>query len=181
MRPGWRAAATWAPWAAFGMGGRSRFFELGEVRLAVLSLLNEGPKHGYQIMKEMQERSGGLYWCSAGSVYPALQQLEDESLVIAKRHEGKRIYRLTEAGKEELERDPEAVDRIWDRARTWQDWGQCMGPQVVILMAPLVNTLKATLRAATRAAGRPDREGRIRTILERASKELEDLERAWSK
>jgi len=154
---------------------------LGEVRLAILSLLDEGPKHGYQIMKEIQERSGGLYGCSAGSVYPALQQLEDEGLVASKRQEGKRVYRITEAGGEELERDPEAVDRIWDRARSWQDWGQFMGPQVVVLVAPLVSAIKATLRAGTRAAGQPQREDRIRAILERAAKELENLEKAWSK
>ena len=55
------------PWVAFG--GRSRFFESGEVRLAILSLLDEGPKHGYQVMKELEERSGGLYRASAGSIY----------------------------------------------------------------------------------------------------------------
>ena len=54
-------------------GRRARFFESGEVRLAILSLLSEGPKHGYQLMKEMEERSGGLYRASAGSVYPTLQ------------------------------------------------------------------------------------------------------------
>jgi DNA-binding PadR family transcriptional regulator len=181
MRRSWWAGAYGAPWTAFGIGRHGRVLEFGELRLAVLSLLDEGPKHGYQIMKEMGERFGGLYSCSAGSVYPILQQLEDEGLVTAKRQGGKRVYRITEAGREELERDPEAVDRIWDRARSCEDWGQFMGPQVVVLMTPLVSTIKATLRAATRAAGKPDREGRIRAILERSSKELEELEKAWSK
>jgi len=68
------------PWAAFAFGQTGRFFEAGEVRLAILSLLSDGPKHGYQLMKEMAEPSGGLYKASAGSVYPNLQQLEDKGL-----------------------------------------------------------------------------------------------------
>lgn len=177
----WWAANPWMSWAAFAFGGRSRFFESREVRLAILSLLDEAPKHGYQIMKEIGERCGRLYGGGAGSVYPTLQQLEDEGLVASKRQDSKRVYRLTEAGREELERDPEAVDRIWDRARSWQDWGQCLGPQVAVLMSPLVIAIKATLRAVRSAAGRPDREDQIRGILERATKEIEALEKAWNK
>ena len=112
MRPAWWAGMQGSPWAAFAMGRRGRAFAFGEIRLAILSLLDEGPKHGYQIMKEMGERFGGLYSCSAGSVYPTLQQLEDEGLVTGKREDGKRVYHITAAGREELERDPDAVGRI---------------------------------------------------------------------
>src|SRR5712692_3818336 len=108
------------PWAAFAFGQTGRFFVAGEVRLAILSLLSEGPKHGYQLMKEMAERSGGLYHASAGSVYPTLQQLEDEELVEMKRESGRRVYRITKAGRKELERDPESVHRIWERAERWE-------------------------------------------------------------
>lgn len=87
------------PWAAFAFGRRGRFFESGEIRLAILSLLSEGPKHGYQLMKEMAERSGGLYRASAGSVYPTLQQLEDEGLIESDQQNGKRVYKLTAAGR----------------------------------------------------------------------------------
>ena len=85
-------------------GGRSRFFESGEVRLAILSLLGEGPKHGYQLMKELAERSGGIYRASAGSIYPTLQQLEDEGLVTSVQQDGKRVYQITLAGSNELQR-----------------------------------------------------------------------------
>src|SRR5579871_3469960 len=109
MRPSWSSWASSNPWmAAFGLGGRVRFFEFGELRLALLSLLAEGPKHGYQLMKAMEDRSGGLYRGSAGSIYPALQQLEDEGLIEGDRQEGRRIYRLTDAGSQELAKDPDA-------------------------------------------------------------------------
>jgi DNA-binding PadR family transcriptional regulator len=98
MRPKERWVRHWGPWV-----GRGRFFGAGEVRLALLDLLKEEPKHGYQLMKELEARSGGLYQASAGSVYPTLQQLEDEGLVVSEQRDGKRVYRITEAGLSELQ------------------------------------------------------------------------------
>jgi DNA-binding PadR family transcriptional regulator len=97
------------------VGLSGKFFESGERRLAILSLLSQGPKHGYQLMKEMKERSGGMYNASTGSVYPTLQQLEDEGLIESGRQSGRRAYKLTEAGRKELDRDPDTVRRIWER------------------------------------------------------------------
>src|SRR5579863_1218930 len=69
------------PW---GRGGRwGRFFGPGEIRLALLSLLESDSKHGYELMKELETKSGGIYKASAGAIYPALQQLEDEGMVIS--------------------------------------------------------------------------------------------------
>lgn len=158
------------PWAAFAFGQSGRFFEAGEVRLAILSLLSEGPKHGYQLMKEMAERSGGLYKASAGSVYPTLQQLEDEELIQSDQQAGKKVYRITEAGLRELAKAPDHVRRIWERAERWEDWGQCFGPESVGVIQPISRLVKASLRA-TRRSG-PDR---VRTILERVCQELEAL------
>ena len=87
----WSGFPGGQPFAAFGWGQNARFFEAGEVRMAILSLLSEGPKHGYQLMKELEERSGGMYKASAGSVYPTLQQLEDEDLVTSDQQAGKRV------------------------------------------------------------------------------------------
>jgi DNA-binding PadR family transcriptional regulator len=150
--------------------GRQRFFETGEVRLAILSLLAEGPKHGYQLMKEMQDRSGGMYRASAGSVYPTLQQLEDEGLVRAETVNGRRVYHLTDEGRAELAADPEAVRGIWDRAEQFGDWGKFMRPEAIAIL-PWVSAL---VKAAMSAAVRADAE-RIRKILDRAKDELEGL------
>lgn len=158
-----------------GFGRRGRFFEFGEVRLAILSLLSEGPKHGYQLMKEMKERSGGMYRASAGSVYPTLQQLEDEGLITSERVDGRRVYSLTEAGRKELESDPESVRRIWDRAESWEDWGQCMGPEVIAIFGPVGTLVKSAFRAAKWSAGRQEREEKVRAIVYRAAKELDEL------
>jgi DNA-binding PadR family transcriptional regulator len=169
MRNDWWAA----PWAtAFG---RQRFFESGEVRLAILSLLGEGPKHGYQLMKELEERSGGFYRASAGSVYPTLQQLEDEDLISSGQQEGKRVYGITDAGRKELEKDPEAVRRIWRRAEKWGEWGQMMNPDAFHYMKPLMSLTRAAWQAANRASGKPEAEERLRLALDRALQELEQV------
>ncbi|MDT0157617.1 PadR family transcriptional regulator [Microbacterium sp. ARD32] len=70
----------------------------GDVRAAVLSLLAERPMHGYQIITEIAERSGGAWKPSAGSVYPTLQQLADEGLITAEEQGGRKTYSLSEAG-----------------------------------------------------------------------------------
>ena len=81
--------------------GRSRSTRRGEIRTAILALLVESPMHGYQIITELSERSGGDWRPSAGSVYPTLQQLTDEGLVRDEERDGRRVYELTEAGRAE--------------------------------------------------------------------------------
>ena len=76
----------------------------GDVRAAVLALLVEQPMHGYQIIHEIEERSGGSWKPSAGSVYPTLQLLADEGLIRAEESNGRKTYSLTEAGRDEATR-----------------------------------------------------------------------------
>jgi DNA-binding PadR family transcriptional regulator len=74
----------------------------GDIRAAILTLLAEEPMHGYQIIQELTERTGGVWRPSPGSVYPTLQQLQDEELVReAPSDSGKRVYELTDAGREQ--------------------------------------------------------------------------------
>jgi DNA-binding PadR family transcriptional regulator len=137
----------------------------------MLSLLGEGPKHGYQLMKEMQERSGGFYRASAGTVYPTMQQLEDEGLVRAQTVGGRRVYELTDEGRKELDADPDAVRGIWARAEQCEDWGKFMLRPETIAILPWASAL---VKAAMRAAAHADVE-KIRKILDRAKDELEGL------
>jgi DNA-binding PadR family transcriptional regulator len=87
----------------------------GDVRAAALALLAEEPRNGYQIIQEIGERSGDVWRPSPGSVYPALQQLEDEGLVRAETGEGKRrAYVLTDEGRAYVEAHPDEVRAPWD-------------------------------------------------------------------
>jgi DNA-binding MarR family transcriptional regulator len=121
-------------------------------------------------MKEMKDRSAGMYSASAGTVYPTLQQLEDEGLVEATQLSGKRVCSLTDAGRQELEKDPEIVRQIWERAERCGEWGQFNGPDALMLYGPLA----ALMRASLQAAGRADNKD-VRAILDRAIHELEEL------
>lgn len=175
---GYAGERGWSAGAGSRRGGWSgRFFETGEVRLALLSLLADAPKHGYQLMKDLEERSGGLYRASAGAIYPTLQQLEDEGLVKVSDDEGKRVYRVTEAGKKELDANKEAVERIWERAKRFREWAPWMGPEASAVTKHAVQVMKSALRAATRGGGEPDRIKKIREILEKAQQELDKLEK----
>ncbi len=80
----------------FGRGPRAR---RGDVRTALLTLLAEEPRNGYQLMQEIERRSEGVWRPSPGSVYPALQQLEDEGLVRAEETDGRKLFHLTEDGR----------------------------------------------------------------------------------
>jgi DNA-binding PadR family transcriptional regulator len=101
-----------------GVGGfAGRRARRGDVRAAILRLLSEEPMHGYQIIQELSERSGGAWTPSAGSVYPALQLLADEGFVVAEETGGKKVFRLTEAG-------TQAVAETADQRAPWNEAAQ---------------------------------------------------------
>lgn len=90
---------AWIAREMFFGHGRGPMVRRGDVRTAILALLAEEPMHGYQIIGQLGERSGGMWRPSAGSVYPTLQQLEDEGLVKGVESDGRTVYTLTESGK----------------------------------------------------------------------------------
>ncbi|GAA5086710.1 DNA-binding PadR family transcriptional regulator [Thermocatellispora tengchongensis] len=117
----------------FGGAGFAPRVRRGDVRAAALVLLAEEERNGYQIIQEIRERSGGLWRPSPGSVYPALQQLEDEGLVENEEVAGSRRYRLTEAGRAYVEERAEELGEPWaevarsvpeDRHELRLLWGQ---------------------------------------------------------
>jgi len=157
--------------------GRGRFFGAGEVRLALLDLLAEEPRHGYDLIKALETRSGGAYRASAGTIYPTLQLLEDEGLATAEEREGKRVYRLTDAGRALLAEERESVAAIWRRAEDWSEWGPWGGlfdPEAAEVLRPALRLAKAAVRAAARDPALVDD---IRALLRRARSEIEDLSR----
>lgn len=98
-------------WGPFGPGAKVR---KGDVRAAALALIAEQPRNGYQIIQEIAERSNHLWRPSSGSVYPALQLLEDEGLIRAEVQEGRRTFVLTDAGREYVEAHKDELAAPWD-------------------------------------------------------------------
>ena len=86
----------------------------GDIRAAVLALLQEEPCNGYQIMQEIKQRSQGMWSPSPGSVYPALQQLEDERLIAAEERPGGHVYALTSEGKAYVKEHADEIAAPWE-------------------------------------------------------------------
>jgi DNA-binding PadR family transcriptional regulator len=155
------------------MGSAQPLLGPGEVRLAILSLLTDGPRHGYELMKMLAQRSGGIYRASAGTIYPTLQQLEDEGLIAAEAQEGKRVFRITEEGRRELRLEDDVVERIWRRAKMWNEWRGAFDPEVQEIVRPAERVMKAAFSAMS--GGSASNADKVREILERALRELEGL------
>jgi DNA-binding PadR family transcriptional regulator len=104
----------------YGRGRGGSRARRGDVRAAALGLLAERPMHGYEMIKEIEERTDGAWTPSAGSIYPTLQMLEDEGLVSSQEIEGKRRFTMTDAGRAEQE-SRAGEEAPWDAVRVGAD------------------------------------------------------------
>jgi DNA-binding PadR family transcriptional regulator len=123
------------PWRGRGRGRGRR--GRGDVRAAILALLAERPMHGYEMIQELEARTGGVWRPSPGSVYPTLQLLEDEGLIAGEESEGRRRFTLTDAGRAEAER---------------QGQGQAPWEQVTAGVAPAAWSLRDAIAQIAQAA-----------------------------
>jgi DNA-binding PadR family transcriptional regulator len=157
---------SWGPGDFSGaVFGRGRKVGRGDVRSAILGLLAEEPMHGYQIIQELTERSGGMWRPSPGSVYPTLQQLEDEGLVRAGESHGRRVFHLTDSGRAEAARRAEAG------APPWAMWDE--GSPLADLREVGIGVAAAVVQVAQ--AGSDDQIVRAREILLDTRKRLYGL------
>src|ERR687889_26340 len=102
------------PWFGGGPRWRGSKARRGDVRSAILAVLAERPMNGYQIIQEIAERSGGAWKPSPGSIYPTLQQLEDEGLVTADAATGRRTFTLTDEGRAYVAEHADEVAAPWE-------------------------------------------------------------------
>ena len=149
---------------------RGQWFGSGDMKYVILKLLKDRPMHGYEVMKELEERTRGCYTPSPGTVYPTLQWLEDEGLVRAEEQDGKKVYHITDPGRAFLEEHKSTVEDIFDRVAETID-------RVVGEPMPEVNRSVARLvsRAYKAAWNLRDEAGRVSQIVDRAADELDAL------
>ena len=157
---------------ARGAGGR--MFGQGDLKLVILRLLAEKPRHGYEIIRELEERSGGTYSPSPGTVYPTLVLLEDMGFARATPEEsGKKIYSITDEGRAHLEQHGGTVDDIFERmAKVVEGFFDAPMGEV---HAAFRRAGKAAYGTATRNVRDDDMLRRIGEILDRAAREIEAL------
>jgi DNA-binding PadR family transcriptional regulator len=149
-----------------GPRGRGRKARRGDIRTAALLLLAEEPRNGYQIMQEVEERSGGVWRPSPGSVYPALQQLEDEGLIRTEEHDGSKLFALTDAGRELLK------ERGEDRPAPWEQIGAVGGDlqELGKLMREVAFAFSQVMRT-----GGENQVARAREVLDRTRRDLYEI------
>lgn len=156
-------------WRSWGPRRRRQWFDAGDMKYVILKLLREKPRHGYEIMKELEERMKGCYSPSPGTVYPTLQWLEDEGLVTAKDVEGKKVYEITDAGRQFLDEHKDTVEEIFERVRDAVE--QALGGGMGEINAAVARLVRAAYRAGWRAKDEGVRR-RIAEVLSRAAEEI---------
>lgn len=154
-----------------GPFGRGRMFEQGDLKLVILQLLEEKPRHGYEIIKELEERSNGRYTPSAGTIYPTLTMLEDLGYAEVKPEEsGKKVYEITDAGRAHLKENQPAVDEIFDRVSQFGEavFGDSVRP-ARDAMLQLLRELGSTVMSGKRT---PEQLEAIAEILKKATADI---------
>ena len=154
-----------------------RFFAAGEMQWALLSLLSESDSNGYQLMQRLEERCGGAYRPSAGTLYPCLSQLQDEGLISVESVAGKNRYSLTANGQHALDAQAELVADVWERASDWSEWGVFGHPDAAEIVGPALRVAKSALKAVVKSRGDPDVIDDVREILEDARSQIDRARR----
>src|SRR5947209_12156208 len=167
-----RGPFPFGPGGAFGPGNEgARFFGRGDVKFALLELVQERPMHGYEMMKALEEKSGGFYTPSAGSIYPTLQMLEDRGFVTAKEAEGKKVYSITDAGRallnERQKSEEEFAGPPWMRHRGFGRH-QRFSPELQALRSEAVEVTRLLAIAGRMSIQDPEQLTKLRSIIERA-------------
>ena len=158
-------------------GRMGRMFEQGDLKYVILRLLEEKPRHGYEIIKELEDRFGGAYSPSPGTVYPTLTMLEDLGYAKASQDEGgRKVYEITPEGAAYLKEHSSTVDSIFERIARFMEG---------FLDTPMMELNTSFRRVARLAYGQASRNvndsGKlqsIREILDRAAAELERVDKA---
>jgi DNA-binding PadR family transcriptional regulator len=148
----------WGHGRGRGRGRRGR----GDVRAAILALLAERPMHGYEMIQELEARTGGVWRPSPGSVYPTLQLLEDEALITGEEGEGRRRFTLTDAGRAETERQGQRAP--------WEEVTAGVAPAAWNLRDAIAQTAQAAWSVG--AAGSEPQQSRAVEILNDARRRL---------
>lgn len=159
-----------------GWGFRWRPFGRGDLKFVILRLLSEKPMHGYEVMQALEREWCGCYRASAGSVYPTLQMLEDQGYVRSEQVEGRRVYHITDAGREYLKEHRDVVEDIFDRVTAFTD--RFFGREMRDLSATFSRLAQLCFEGAIRWSADPEVMARIREILDRAVREMEEVRRS---
>jgi len=165
----------------FGHGEGGRFFGRGDMKFALLELLRERPMYGYEMMKALEEKSGGFYSPSPGSIYPTLQMLEERNFVSSQEVEGKKVYSITEAGRallDERRQDqfdgPPWMRHFHERGEQRQNL-RARAAELQALRSEAAEVARLFAIAGRGAISDQEKLTRLRSVIERTRRELTEL------
>ena len=148
-------------------------FEQGDLKYVILRLLEEKPRHGYEIIKELESRFGGSYAPSPGTVYPTLTMLEDLGYArVVPEEGGKKIYEITDEGRKHLAEHSTTVNDIFERIARFVE-GFTDTPMTELNQA--FKTWRGPVQDSDRTYQRQGAAGKIRAVLDRATAEIDGL------
>ena len=154
-------------------GGRGRMFDAGDIKLVILKLLSEQPSYGYQLIKTMEERLSGGYTPSAGVIYPTLTMLEEEGLAVASVENNKKVYSVTEEGKQFLEANKRRVDELFERLEeTSKGFERGRSPE---LMKAFMELREAVVARVFRQSVSKEQIQKITAAIRAAAKQIDEL------
>lgn len=177
------------PWWArrgFGGPGPGPRFGRGDLKYELLALLAERPMHGYEMIKALEEQSGGFYTPSAGAVYPSLQLMEDRGWITSQTVDGKKVYTITDAGREALgqQRGTEEQRRGpfggWQPGgrHGWFGWqgprGREVSPELMALGQESREVTMLLFNAVMSSGGDPAKLTRLREIVANTRRALQE-------
>ncbi len=152
---------------------RRQWFGSGDMKYVILRTIKDKPMHGYEVMKALEDKTRGCYTPSPGTVYPTLQWLEDEGLVQSEDRDGKKVYSITDAGREFLEENKSSVEEIFDRIDEMID--RFVGNPMPDVNRAIGKLVAQVYRSSWKLRDDVDKRKRIAEVLEEALKELEAL------
>lgn len=158
------------------MGPKRRVVRKGELKYVLLELLADEPMHGYELIRRLEEESNGMYSPSPGSIYPTLQMLEDQGYVLSEQLDGKRVYRITEAGREFRAEHTARTDDIFSRFVNLGE--RFTGSEMREVTKSFIRLAQLSFDRAVAVNGDPQAMERLKSILERTANEIEA---AWPK
>ncbi len=173
-----RGRGPFGPGGPFGSGNEGgRFFGRGDMKFVLLELLQERPMHGYEMIKALEEKTGGFYTPSPGSIYPTLQMLEDGGMVTSAEVEGKKVYTITDAGRASLAERHSNQEGF--AGPPWMRWrghgGHGPKPEMQALRSEVAETARLLAIAGRMALQDPEKLARLRSVIERTRSELNSL------
>jgi DNA-binding PadR family transcriptional regulator len=156
----------------FGFGlGHGRLFHKGDFKYLILDLLKDKPSYGYEIIRALEERFHGFYSPSPGIVYPTLQMLEEMGFVTSSLQDGKKVYAITDAGKQALSERKQAGEEI--KSQIENLWDPELHRKFRETMGELWDLGRLAAYQGRRAG--PEKLDRIREVISRAHKDIEAI------